>query len=71
MLVCIVDTGELSELKLLDSVTGQDLVLNYFEQSGQLEEFFNFCPKQKKFLCSQETFDWCKELLEQFGKTDF
>lgn len=66
MRVLITDSGELAELTYNDPDSGADLILNYFEQSGQLAKFFFYCERQERYLCSQQTFEWCSDLLKDF-----
>lgn len=67
MLVLIVDTGECAELAHADPETGRDMVLDIFVSTGRLRDFFHFDPHHLRYLCTQETFDWCKGMIEEFN----
>jgi hypothetical protein len=70
MLVLIVDTGECTELMHADPQTGADMVLDAFINSGKLREFFHFDVNHLRYLCTQETFDWCLSLIAEFEAQD-
>ncbi|MDD2892577.1 MAG: hypothetical protein PHF20_01490 [Halothiobacillaceae bacterium] len=66
MLVLIVDTGELTELTHINPETNRDMVLDVFMQTGRMREFFYFDPHHLRYLCTEETFEWCLSLIEEF-----
>lgn len=73
MNIIIKETGEMEELSIIDPSSGVDTVAEYIAgfvgKTGVLEsDKFSYDKERDAYVCSQETFVWIKEIVQDGQK---